>query len=284
MTTPLLPSSPVAPAAPSRLLVTWPTLLRRLEYLACPAAAGAAFTVLALGVVTWLPALAALAHALQRWREEGDTRCFTGVFAAFPRYWRALWKHGLLSAVSAFLLAAKSPFLLGGSSVLAFLVLAAQAGIGAAFVIHHVALAARAERDRTSRPVSRRPPEGSLMNRLLTTTLAASLAAGAPVLTPSPAPGTYRQDFTTRRARATLTGPASAVVRVAGNSRIVQVRHDRTALEGVTGADVSDNTITGCGLAGCRFGGGKNGAGIQLGGDSVGTYGSQYAPTGACAS
>ncbi|GAA1369391.1 DUF624 domain-containing protein [Streptomyces beijiangensis] len=119
-------------------------LLRRLEFLAYPAAAGAAFTVLALGVVTWLPALAAMACALQRWRAEDDSRCFTGVFEAFPRYWRALWKHSLLSTAAAAVLVANIVYLLGSSHPIAFVALAAQAGIAAALVIHHVALAAQA--------------------------------------------------------------------------------------------------------------------------------------------
>ncbi|MEU8678881.1 YesL family protein [Streptomyces sp. NPDC048560] len=124
----------------------WPTLLRRLEFVAYPAAAGAAFTLLSLGVVTWLPALAAMGHALQRWREEGDSRCFANALSAFPRYWRALWRHGLLSTVVAAVLAANITYLLGRSEPWTFVVLAAQAGIAAAFVIHHVALAAEAGR------------------------------------------------------------------------------------------------------------------------------------------
>lgn len=205
------------------------------------------------------------------------------------------------------------------------------------------------------------------MTRLLTTTLAAALAAGASLALPAPsspvaattyyvspsgsdgnsgtssgaplatvqraldlapsdsvvrlAPGTYRQDFVTRRASVTVTGPASAVVKGAGNSRIVQVQHDGTVLDGftvdglhgasdtvagyrlklvyvmsttpgngvsglrmtgmtlrnaadecvrlrylVTGAEVSGNTISTCGVADFRFGGGgKNGEGIYVG-------------------
>lgn len=122
----------------------WPTLLRRLEFVAYPAAAGAAFAVLSLGVVTWLPALAAMGHALQRWREEGDSRCFTNALSAFPGYWRALWRHGLLSTVAAAVLAANIVHLLGRSEPWTFMVLAAQVGIAAALVIHHVALAAQA--------------------------------------------------------------------------------------------------------------------------------------------
>ncbi|QNS07854.1 DUF1565 domain-containing protein [Streptomyces xanthii] len=135
------------------------------------------------------------------------------------------------------------------------------------------------------------------------------------------ASGTYRQDVVTRRENVTLTGPASAVVKGAGATRIVQVQHDGTVLDGftvdglfgsssdvsgyrsklvyvmsttpgngvnalritgmtlknaadeclrlrylVTGADVSGNTISDCGVADFRFGGGgKNGEGLYLG-------------------
>ncbi|MFF2008403.1 DUF624 domain-containing protein [Streptomyces sp. NPDC058195] len=124
----------------------WPTLLRRLEFVAYPAAAGAAFTVLSLGVVTWLPALAALAHALQRWRAEGDSRCFTGTFAVFPRYWRALWRHSLVSTAAGVVLAVNIVHLLSRPEPWTFVLLAAQVGIAAALAIHHVALAAEAGR------------------------------------------------------------------------------------------------------------------------------------------
>ncbi|MET9917654.1 DUF624 domain-containing protein [Streptomyces sp. NPDC006435] len=135
----------------------WPTLLRRLEFIAYPAAAGAAFTVLALGVVTWLPALAAMGYALQRWRAEGDSRCFVHTFTAFPRYWRALWRHSLVSTVAVFVLVANIVHLLGRSEPWTFVLLAAQVGIAAALAIHHVALAAEAGRspDGTVRTWSR---------------------------------------------------------------------------------------------------------------------------------
>ncbi|WP_405792749.1 DUF624 domain-containing protein [Streptomyces sp. NBC_01506] len=124
----------------------WPTLLRRLEFIAYPAVAGAACAVLSLGVVTWLPALAAMAHALQRWRTEGDNRVFVNAFAAFPRYWRALWRHGLVSTAAAVVLVANIVYLLSRSEPWTFVVLAAQVGIAAALVIHHIALAAEAGR------------------------------------------------------------------------------------------------------------------------------------------
>ncbi|MET9591750.1 right-handed parallel beta-helix repeat-containing protein [Streptomyces sp. NPDC006516] len=135
------------------------------------------------------------------------------------------------------------------------------------------------------------------------------------------AAGTYRQDVVTTRAGVTITGPSNAVVKGAGDSRIIQVRHDSTTLDGftvdglhgsagdvagyrlklvyvmsttpgngvgalrvtgmtlknaadeclrlrylVTGAEVSGNTITDCGVADFKFGGGgKNGEGIYLG-------------------
>ncbi|MEV5607708.1 right-handed parallel beta-helix repeat-containing protein [Streptomyces sp. NPDC052225] len=135
------------------------------------------------------------------------------------------------------------------------------------------------------------------------------------------ASGTYLQDVVTRRENVTLTGPSSAVVKGAGGTRIVQVQHDGTVLDGftvdglfgssgsvagyrsklvyvmsttpgngvnalritnmtlknaadeclrlrylVTGADVSYNTISDCGVADFKFGGGgKNGEGIYLG-------------------
>ncbi|MYW66923.1 hypothetical protein GTY65_23050 [Streptomyces sp. SID8379] len=115
-----------------------------LEYVAQPAAAGAAFTLLALGVVTWLPALAALAFALRAWRSDGDTRSFTGTFAAFPRYWRALWRHSAPTAAATLILVANCAFLSGRSSPYAFVLLAAQAGLGACLFVHCTALAAHA--------------------------------------------------------------------------------------------------------------------------------------------
>lgn len=135
------------------------------------------------------------------------------------------------------------------------------------------------------------------------------------------AAGTYKQDVVTRRAGVTLTGPSNAVVKGAGDTRIIQVQHDSTTLSGftvdglhgsstdvsgyrlkliyvmsttpgngvgglritdmtlknaadeclrvrylVTGAEISGNTITDCGVADFKFGGGgKNGEGIYLG-------------------
>ncbi|MFB7364110.1 hypothetical protein [Streptomyces hydrogenans] len=136
------PTAPTSTTVPGR----WNALLRLLEYVAYPAAAGAAFTLLALGVVTWLPALAAVGGALQRWRTTGDSRCFTGVLTAFPRYWRALWRYSCAGAAASVLLAANAWYLLHVASPLSMVLLAAQAGIAAALVILAVAVAAQAGR------------------------------------------------------------------------------------------------------------------------------------------
>lgn len=135
------------------------------------------------------------------------------------------------------------------------------------------------------------------------------------------APGTYLQDAVTRRPSVRVTGPASAVFKGAGGSRILQVQHDDVTLDGfsidglfgaadskdgyrdkliyamstvagdgvagltirgmtltnaggecvrlrylITGAEVSGNRITGCGVHDFVFGdGGKNGEAIYIG-------------------
>ena len=48
------------------------------------------------------------------------------------------------------------------------------------------------------------------------------------------AAGTYRQDVVTTRPGVTITGPSNAVVKGAGDARIIQVRHDSTTLSGFT--------------------------------------------------
>lgn len=48
------------------------------------------------------------------------------------------------------------------------------------------------------------------------------------------ASGTYFQDAVTVRSSVTVTGPSTAVVKGAGNSRIFQVQHDSTTLTGFT--------------------------------------------------
>lgn len=121
-------------------------LLRGLEYVAYPAAAGAAGTVLALGIVTWLPALASTARGLQDWRTDGETRLFRAVLRAFPRYRRALLPHSAAGVAVAVLLAANLYFLSGRTGLAAFALFAGQVGIVALLVLYHLAVAVCAAR------------------------------------------------------------------------------------------------------------------------------------------
>lgn len=113
-----------------------------MEWIANPALAGLAFCLLALGIVTWLPALAAAAYALQRWRADGEQRCFAITFAVFGAYWRALWRHSVTVSIAAGVLAANMVFLAGQPSAVAFALLAAQVGIATALWVYHLGLAA----------------------------------------------------------------------------------------------------------------------------------------------
>jgi uncharacterized membrane protein YesL len=121
--------------------------LRGLEFVAYPALAGAAFCLLAIGVVTWLPALAAVATALDRWQRDGDTRVFTGVLAAFPRFWRALWRHALVATAAPAAMLCAIAFLAGRPEPVAIPLIAVQVGGLAAFAVYHLALAVVAGHD-----------------------------------------------------------------------------------------------------------------------------------------
>ncbi|MEU3143988.1 MULTISPECIES: hypothetical protein [unclassified Streptomyces] len=118
--------------------------LRAMEFVAQPALAGAAFCLLALGVVTWLPALAAAAVALQDWRGDGGGRPFTKTLRAFPRCWRVLWKDALAASALIALLATNSLFLLGRASPAAWTLLPVQLALLAALAVYALSLAASA--------------------------------------------------------------------------------------------------------------------------------------------
>ncbi|MGK5741405.1 DUF624 domain-containing protein [Micromonospora sp. URMC 103] len=121
--------------------------LRMLEFVAYPALAGCALLLLCLGVVTWLPALAAAAHALQQWRDDGHARPFLGTLEAFGHYWRRLWRHGLVSTVAGIVLAANIAFLATRPDAAALALLALQLGLVLVLVPYHLALAVTAARD-----------------------------------------------------------------------------------------------------------------------------------------
>ncbi len=118
-----------------------------LGWLASPVMAGAAFSILCLGVVTWLPALAAVGFALNRWRTDGDTRVFTGVFSGWRRYWRPLLPHSILLTVAAVIAASNLMFLSGRSGSAALVLFMVHVGLVAAAVTYHLALAVAAGRD-----------------------------------------------------------------------------------------------------------------------------------------
>lgn len=121
--------------------------LRMLEFVAYPALAGCALLLLCLGVVTWLPAMAAAAYALQQWRDDGPVRPFLDTLEAFGRYWRRLWRHALLSTVAVAVLAVNVAFLTTRTGVAALALLALQIGLLLAAVPYHLALAVTAARD-----------------------------------------------------------------------------------------------------------------------------------------
>ncbi|GAB3757119.1 DUF624 domain-containing protein [Microlunatus parietis] len=135
-----------ATARPGRTRRSWSSaLLGGLGYLAHPVQAGAALLLLGLGVITWLPAAAAAAHALHRWRSDDDQACFTETFRAFPRYWRRLWGLGVVAAAGAALLIANLSFLYGRGGPAPILLLA-QLGLIAVAVPYLLAVAVVAAR------------------------------------------------------------------------------------------------------------------------------------------
>ncbi|MCK9793920.1 DUF624 domain-containing protein [Isoptericola sp. 4D.3] len=133
-----------APARQDRSRRWSQTFLGWLEWLAHPVAAGAAFAILCLGVVTWLPALAAVGHTLRGWRTDGDGRSFTGVFRAFRAYWRPLLGHGVASTAGLALLVADVVFLVGRSGPAAVVLVMLAIGLLVAAVPYHLALAVAA--------------------------------------------------------------------------------------------------------------------------------------------
>ncbi len=121
--------------------------LRMLEFVAYPAMAGCAVLLLCVGVVTWLPALAAAAYALQQWRDDGRARPFLDTLLSFGHYWRRLWRHALLSSAAGIVLAANVGFLVTRPGAIAVALLALQVGLVLVLVPYHLALAVTAARD-----------------------------------------------------------------------------------------------------------------------------------------
>lgn len=120
--------------------------LELLGWIASPAMAGAAFTILCLGIVTWLPALAAVGFALNRWRTDGDTRCFTGVFTGWRTYWRPLLPHSILITIAVLIAISNLSFLSAHAGPLVVTLFMIHIGLLAAAVTYHLALAVAAGR------------------------------------------------------------------------------------------------------------------------------------------
>ncbi|PFG32362.1 putative membrane protein YesL [Sanguibacter antarcticus] len=87
------------------------TALRILTYPANLALAGAAGFILALPVVTAVPAVLAVARSLDGWMREDSTTVFTSTFREFAATWRRTLPFGILSVVVVGLLAFDAWFL-----------------------------------------------------------------------------------------------------------------------------------------------------------------------------
>ncbi|GAA3143967.1 hypothetical protein JOF29_000658 [Kribbella aluminosa] len=99
-----------------------------------------------MGIVTWLPALAGVGFALERWRVDGDARCFSGVFVGWRKYWRRLLPHSILTSVAAAVAMSNLAFLSGRSGALVVALFMIHLGLLAAAVTYHLALAVAAAR------------------------------------------------------------------------------------------------------------------------------------------
>lgn len=112
-----------------------------MDGLAQPALAGIAVSLLGIGVVTWLPALAAAASRLDRWRREGDPAVFTGTFSEFVPLWRLLWRPAIGVGVALVIIVLDIGFLAGRPEPWAHALAAVLVGVGIALVTWAVALA-----------------------------------------------------------------------------------------------------------------------------------------------
>jgi len=129
--------------------------LKLLGLFAYPANIGlggfAAF-LLALPLVTLLPAAIALARAFELWRSNGDDAVFTNTFREFAATWRRSIGVGILAAVSVVLLTVDGLFLsaqlTSGSAGIAVLFAAAAIPVAAVVGMALLAIPVAAARDR----------------------------------------------------------------------------------------------------------------------------------------
>ncbi len=133
-------------------------MLGFLSYPANIALGGVAAFVLALPLVTLIPASIALARAFATWRETGNDSVFTNTFREFGATWRRSLVIGLISLVVMVILVADIFFLVtqlavGGAPQPVILVAAAVIPIGAvvSLVLLSIPVAAAQHRDGTAR-------------------------------------------------------------------------------------------------------------------------------------
>lgn len=128
-----------------------------LSYPANVALGGVAAFILALPLVTLIPAAIALARAFASWRETGNDAVFTNTFREFGATWRRSLLIGLASLVILVILVADIMFLVtqltvGGAPQPVILISAAVIPIGAvvSLVLLSVPVAAAQHRDATA--------------------------------------------------------------------------------------------------------------------------------------
>ncbi len=127
-------------------------LLAAMAYPANLALGGVAAFILALPVITAVPAVVALGRAYGSWLREGDDAVFTGTFREFAATWRRTLPLGVAGAVVVALLVVNATFLLdrldAGPDPLALVLAPATAVVGAAVTLLLLGLPVAAHRSR----------------------------------------------------------------------------------------------------------------------------------------
>lgn len=116
------------------------TVLRLLAYPAYLGLLNLGWLVLALPVVTWLSAAAAMTRAMHAWLAEDDQRPFTNTFRFFRESWRRTLPVSLASTAVLLVAAGNVAFLRDTGGRAAGLLLAAQLPLLAAVAVYLAAL------------------------------------------------------------------------------------------------------------------------------------------------
>ncbi|CAM3490137.1 DUF624 domain-containing protein [Occultella aeris] len=131
-------------------------LLAAMAYPANLALGGVAAFLLALPLVTAVPAVIALGRAYGTWLREGDDAVFTGTFTEFARTWRRTLPLGVVGAVAAAVLIVNAQFLLArlqaGPDPFALVLVPATVVVGSAILLLLLGLPVAAARSRDAGP------------------------------------------------------------------------------------------------------------------------------------